>query len=254
MNYYLVMAKKMPFYLHSLISLINELKNPQSLGNLILGIKTRLNFKNGLSFVISQPIDALIAKETLIDDAYGLREESKLKRIIDVGAAFGDFSLYGNKLFPKAEIIAFEPNPDSFNLFNQNIKINKAKNIKSYQMAIGNEKTVVLHIGADNVQGSQIESPDRSRQVEVECRPLSKFIEGIVDLLKIDTEGAEMAVLSSIDEKQFSLVKKIVCEYHNHLVDDQDKKIVAYLKERHYKVRQVEDKYYPLIGYIIASS
>ena len=82
---------------------------------------------------------------------------------------------------------------------------------------------------------------------------LDKYITSTVDLLKIDCEGAEQQVLKSISQNSYKKIKHIALEYHNHLVDDQDKILSRMLVEKGYFVKKQKDPYNKDIGYIFAT-
>ncbi len=56
----------------------------------------------------------------------------------------------------------------------------------------------------------------KSRGIKVKTVKLSTYIHKPVDLLKIDTEGAELEILQDLyhTSKKFNLIKNIVLEYH----------------------------------------
>src|SRR3990167_3643760 len=116
---------KVWYYLVSLVKIVIAIKNPWALCRIVFKKEARLDFKKGFSLYIDQPLDVLIAKETICDDSYGLLQLDKPQYILDVGAAMGDFAVFAAHLYPQAKIAAFDPNAESFPLLKKNIAYNR---------------------------------------------------------------------------------------------------------------------------------
>ena len=57
--------------------------------------------------------------------------------VVDIGAAFGFYTILSSKMIgPKGKVIAIEPQPESFQMLNSNIKLNKLSNVKTLNCAI----------------------------------------------------------------------------------------------------------------------
>ena len=133
------------YYLKSLHTLIRNSKNVGSLLMALFHKNNTLFLKNGLQFKYRSLLDTLIIKETIYDDFYQLHKIINPKIIVDVGAGFGDFSLFAAHAFPDATIYAFEPNPTLFELLQGNIKSNGIRNIVAFSNAISNKKNITLN-------------------------------------------------------------------------------------------------------------
>ena len=250
------MIKKIVYSLNLFLRLIFiYLENPLSLFGYLSGRTVLLKLRQGISFYTAQLLDAVIVSETVLDDSYGVGLlDRKIKgRIIDVGAGIGDFSVLVSYQCPGADILAFEPNPSQLKLLKENIRINKRKNIRVLNLAVGNKKKYELNIPASNVHASTLSTDKKGRKIQVIGTPLSKYIRGRVDFLKIDCEGAETGVLESIKPKQFGVIKKIVCEYHNHIVPGSDKKVSTILAKYGYTIGYIKNDIVPTTGYVVAS-
>jgi len=212
-----------------------------------------LNLKNGLVYKTRQLMDLIAIKEVVLDDEYELYKlPNSTQFVIDIGAGLGDSTLLIARKFPKARVLGFEPNPYQYQLLKENIFLNKVKNIKVYDTAIGAKKTYSLFITLFNAHSSTIKNPRAKSKIKVKGQRLDRFIRGPVDLIKIDCEGGEIDVLKSIIPKQFAQIKRFCIEYHNHIIQDEDQKIISILKEYRYKVRVKKNKIVPTTGYIFA--
>lgn len=102
--------RKIPYLLSSFWSLLKFVENKLFVFSILSGTPTELKTKFG-PITIQTPLDALIFKETVIDDCYQLTSLKDPQVIVDIGAAYGDFSWYAKKLYPSAKVIAYEPDP-----------------------------------------------------------------------------------------------------------------------------------------------
>lgn len=248
------MIKKLLYTILTLVRLSFTLKNPLVIINYLLKRPVRLDFNNGLILKTNQILDVVIVKETIIDDDYQISTmRQPIKTIIDVGSGLGDFALVVAKKFPQAKIFAFEPNPDQFKLLKENIKLNNINNVKSYQIAVGTKKSYLLHLFSFNIHSSTVKTNKSKKTIKVKGIRLDKFINGKVDLLKIDCEGAEIDILKSISDNKMGLIKKIIVEYHNNIIQNEDKKIITILGKWQYKLEIKKNQLIPEIGYIFAT-
>lgn len=125
--------------------------------------------------------------------------------VVDVGANLGHFSLLSalHENRPGA-VFAFEPAADNFALLQANLAENKvADAVVPVQAALGEQDgTALLYRSADNLGDHQLSADDAPREQEkitLLCGAdyLARRIERI-DLLKIDTQGSEHAVLQGL--------------------------------------------------------
>ena len=162
---------------------------------------------------------------------------------VDIGANIGHLTLIGAKKVGSGRVVSVEPHPRTFKFLNKNIKLNKLKNIKTYNFAIGDENNESLF--------SDIRSDDQNfvgegGSVTIDIKRLDNLnIDGIVNLLKIDVEGYELFVLKGALET-LSRTEAIYVEvyetnferYSYHL-----KEILEMIIKNNFKVfRFIDDK------------
>lgn len=150
-------------------------------------------------------------KEIFIDDIYKQKLSDK-PYIIDCGANIGMSVIYMKHQFPKAEIIAFEPDETNFKLLNKNVESFSYTGVKLYKDAIWNKNTTLL-FSNESSMGSKIDLTNTSNTISVSAVRLKDFLIRKVDFLKIDIEGAEYVVLKDIAE-DLHLVTNMFLEYH----------------------------------------
>lgn len=122
--------------------------------------------------------------------------------VVDVGANLGYFSLLSAQHQRKAShIFAFEPASDNVALLRDNLDLNDAKgSVEVCAVALGDsDANTSLHRNEDNRGDHQIYSGDGERSQEtISVREGAKFLlprVDRIDLLKVDTQGSEYAVI-----------------------------------------------------------
>ena len=161
-------------------------------------------------------------REIFVRQPYYFRAESDAPMILDCGANVGMASLYFKWLYPKSRVLAFEPDPATFKLLQQNIARNSL-DIETYNCALWDRDAEVdLFVDPSN-PGSGWMSTDVHRlkggePIKVPAHRLSDFIQGTVDFVKLDVEGAEHRVLSDLMQAgKMRTIRQMVVEYHHRI-------------------------------------
>ena len=125
--------------------------------------------------------------------------------IFDIGANIGQYALiFSSMLCNNGKVISFEPNPEAFNNLQNNILKNNIDNVDIFNSGIGSSNTS-LNMNIDIISGgrksklSKSKSNQKNIVVEVESFETAINKHGMPDLIKIDTEGYEYEILSSIN-------------------------------------------------------
>lgn len=250
--------KKLPYYFSSLIVILLNIENPFSLFiALVNRSELLIKLKNGLVFYLLQPIDLLIIKETILDDVYQLKKLKKNNSyIIDIGAGIGDFCILAGRMYPSANIYAFEPNKEEYKKLLINIKLNGITNIKPCNVAIGTKEKYTFYISQYGVRSSIIKDRFSKEKVTVIGKSLQTYITQPIDLVKIDCEGAELDVLNSLSNNAAKNVNRFVIEYHDHLIPNIGNKVIKILRRFGFNTYIKPDPYNHhsnyTIGYIYA--
>jgi FkbM family methyltransferase len=142
--------------------------------------------------------------------------------IIDCGAHIGMSILYFKQRYPHAQIIAFEPNPQTFQILAQNVQQNHLQGVQLIEAAVaasnGNipfyvRQDSTITWGDTSLKGAITGSEQQWRTISVPASRLSSYITRPVDYLKLDIEGMEEIVLREIEEK-LPLITEIRIEFH----------------------------------------
>ena len=177
------MISALKYYLTSvptLFSIINLWKIP------LLFIKKPilLKLKNGLRFYIETVMDVWVIKEIILDRQYErLRPVKKEDSVIDIGAAFGDFSIYAAQKAKR--VYAYDPNSHRIDLLKKNMIINNCHNI-----------TVI------NQAATSLDEILKKNKIS-HCH-----------FLKIDCEGAEYTIFQKASKESLKKIDHIAFEIH----------------------------------------
>ena len=158
--------------------------------------------------------------------------------IFDIGGNIGLAAVYFAKLFPNAQIFTFEPMPENFELLKKNISC--FKNIKGFNFGLGlsnGEFPIYSNVDQKNKGGFSLyqkNEQEHDKYCDVKINSVSEFliennIEKI-DLIKIDTEGAEHEIITAFPEEVLENIKWITGELHGNKDDD----LMRYLSQWFY--------------------
>jgi FkbM family methyltransferase len=140
-----------------------------------------------------------------------------LRRVLDVGAHVGSFALWTCERAPDAHVISVEPEPRNFSDLASNITRNHLRDrVEVVNAALGSEPgTVTLHVPMNRESGSALATGGDSVEAIVISLPeLMDRFDGPPDLLKLDCEGAEWAVLDALDAETWAKISRLVLECH----------------------------------------
>lgn len=139
------------------------------------------------------------------DLAYFLKnrlECNSSRTFIDVGANVGFFSLLGSKYLKKGKVVSIEAFPSIYDTLIENIKLNQCNNVRTVNVAVVDKpcKVSMYHAGYENEGASTLLTGRyQSEPTVVEGLPLQDILSEseikATRLIKIDTEGAEYAIL-----------------------------------------------------------
>lgn len=161
-------------------------------------------------------------KEIFIDQNYFFPATKAPLTIIDCGTNIGISLLYFRAQAPNAKIIAFEPNPHTFAYAARNVAANNL-DVTLYNVGVGAKSeqvsffTEIADLTSQSASSTQqlATKAYAMTEISVQIEPLSKYITGPVDILKLDIEGAEGEVIAELAASDtLRHINKIFVEYH----------------------------------------
>jgi FkbM family methyltransferase len=154
-----------------------------------------------------------VAKEVLSGKSYPPIPKFHPQLIFDIGANVGAALVFFKANYPEAAIVAFEPHPASFKLLEQNASGLPGVTIR--RVAVSNVS------GQGKLYGSRIGPcgftlKDGVDSIDIEKVGLPEVIDefGIPTCLKVDTEGHEVEILSSVSQEVRDMIQVVYVEYH----------------------------------------
>lgn len=166
-----------------------------------------------------QCTDRWAVVENMVLDQYHLSEwrGERFDTIVDLGAHIGTFTIEAARLFPDAQILAFEPYPASFNFLGQNVALNALENrVEARRAAVtaGSASTVTLFLGAHaGLHTTMVPLPLSLEVPNLSIPDLVPMVHGRA-LLKMDIEGAEAAILEKYEDLLVQTFSLILIERH----------------------------------------
>ena len=176
-----------------------------------------------------------------------IKNKINVNSFLDVGANKGQFSLLVNSLFPKKNILAFEPIRSEYLIYKQIFK--NDKNIKCFNVALGNKiENKQLNVSkskdsssffiSSQIQNNLFRNTNTVSNKIVRIKKISNFLPKLKKpiFLKIDVQGYELEVLKGAELRQIQYIYlegNYIRLYENQpLIKD----ILKYLSDRNFKL------------------
>ncbi len=200
MNLSQIKLKNISLYFNNIVSQPRPLKYLFGVVLMLSGISKFIKINRGTYRLLFHPTalslnyycynnernddELLLTKILKQDDVY-----------VDIGANIGTLILKASTLVGEfGKVYGFEPHPKTYAFLNSNIELNNFKNVKIFNLALGNEKGVTWFsdLGSDDQNAVNLEN--EGIKVSLDLLDNVLHLEKI-SLLKIDVEGFELFVL-----------------------------------------------------------
>lgn len=155
---------------------------------------------------------------------HGTREWAEIRQlgipiecIFDVGANVGQTAKRLHEDFPNARIYCFEPVASTFTTLTKNLNGHSYATLHKFALSRENGVASVFVQGENSLTSTLVETNKYQHVEEIETRTLDSLVEemklGSIDLLKIDAEGHDLAVLQGGTQAlSGGRIKVIYCE------------------------------------------
>ncbi len=197
-----------------------------------------LALKDGRVIPVREFMTLFIYKEIFVDGCYDVTIDRSDPVILDIGANTGLFALRMKQLFPSGSVVCYEPFPSNFEQLKQTISANRLDSVVPIQKAVGARAgSARLYIHKRNVGGHSLyaEVASSNEYVDVEVLQIHSVLDrlqGEVDLLKVDCEGAEFEILMALTAREAQQVRRVIVEPTPKLYDVQE--LIAHMSSLGY--------------------
>lgn len=179
-------------------------------------------------------------KQVFIFKEYDFPISFEPEFIIDAGANVGHASLFFADKFPKAEIIAIEPEKSNFEMLRKNIR--RYKNIKPIKAGLWPKDAYLKVIDAGLGKWGFMTKEVGPDDYDIKTVTVEGLLNGSghknIDILKLDIEGAEKELFSDNYESWLGRVKVLIIELHDRMKEGCSEAFYSAIKK--YDFRQMQ--------------
>lgn len=174
--------------------------------------------------------DFLVFQQIIINEEFKsvvdliIHKGIHVSKIIDAGSNIGLTTLYFKQYFPQSEVVCIEPDNGNIAQLHENIKINNINNVEVIQAGIWahNGWLDIDYTFRDGKEWSRCLKPSITGKGSIPVFTITELLKkkqwDVIDLLKIDVEGAENVIFTQSDNLDFlGNVRVITIEIHDPL-------------------------------------
>jgi FkbM family methyltransferase len=169
-------------------------------------------------------------EEIFLGRCYLFTSKNPAPRIIDAGGNIGMSVCYFKTLYPAARIDVFEADPATAEILRRNVEHNGWHDCRVHSAAVSETDGELTFYSRTDDETSSFNSTVAERMgssaheaIKVKAVRLSPYLDGPIDLLKVDVEGAEQGVFRELAASgRLQQVDQMFIEYHHHIRKDSD--------------------------------
>ncbi len=176
----------------------------------------------GKKFLIPDPLSFYWSYKEIIEDRiYDFPHINDSPRILDLGANCGLSALFFILRYPSVRLSCVEADAGIFGILKSNLQnwANDKQVAFRHAAVAGSGNSFLFHSTGADTGRLMPHSSLSARPLEVKAVCLDELIDGPVDFLKMDIEGAETDVL--LTSQKLGLVSRLFVEYHSFVSQQQ---------------------------------
>ena len=184
-----------------------------------LGPLRELRLRAGGRFNFVPASDFVVVGEVFVAGAYdGVAGLRGVRRVWDVGGNIGCFVLWASGQFAGAEFHSFEPCAGTFAVLEANRALNPGIRWRVHPFGFSERDEVCVARMPKGMSGETSRFAADGEEVRLELRDIEKHWVAAgrprIDLLKIDCEGGEYAILRRLSPEMLAAIGALVVEFH----------------------------------------
>ncbi len=153
-------------------------------------------------------------------------------------------------------VLAYEPSPVSFATLQENIRLNRVKNILAFPQAVASENgNLTLAMAGAAVQHSTTQVR-AANTVQVQAIALADvfYTNGLdhCHFLKMDCEGGEFDILLNAHPETLARIARICLEYHDGFTEFSHSDLTKHLQQNGYQVKITPNPVHHYLGFLYA--
>ena len=217
------------------------LKKRLSNSNKVLEVKLK-ELKNPI-YLRNNTSDITVFYQVFFKNSYNFNYSSDVDVVVDCGANIGLASIFFAHLYPKAMIIAVEPEKSNFEMLVTNCS--PYKNIIPVKAGVWNKNTN-LQLVNKSVQPWEMQVEEGTNQkTDIEAVSISFLVQKFdlkkIDILKIDIEGSEKELFEANAEKWLAKTKILCIKLHDHLREGASQSFFRAISKYEYRMLKREE-------------
>lgn len=193
-------------------------------------------FHLGEMLFVARPNDWVALEEVVLEGEYSLLElifnGASPKLVVDIGANIGMFSMYVLSRWPSVKVFSVEASQQTYEVLERNRLLNPRHRWETIRYALWKENGKISFENRTYSTSSRIDSDVTNGKLVPSIDLPSLLLTHVgayVDVMKIDIEGAEEAVLCGNEDLLRTHVENLIVEVHPTLCNHD--RVVETLRE-----------------------
>jgi FkbM family methyltransferase len=178
--------------------------------------------------------------------------------VIDIGGNIGAFAVPAAAVAQRGRVFSYEPDERNHCLLSENLRRNGCQNARAVRQAVTGHGGPVRFLSDSNSSGHRVEAGDGPGE-RVESVKLADIFDRhqieACDFLKLDCEGAEYEILSTLPHEYWQRTRRIALEYHAEPESKRQRadELIRRFRESGFRIDRYTDVIGEPVGHLFAT-